>query len=311
MRIKEYRKSRRLSQAEVAEAMKVSQSTIYLWESGKGKINEDQLRSLALLFQCTVASLMGHKEDELTGDVLADNFPTIYSFDLVTTAGNFSYPISSKARANIFNTLWRSDRSEENRWIHLETLDNIYLIINPNFLISVDMVDDNVEAAPLFFHEEVYNQLLNEDTYSEELTTKFEDYRSVSIVPYQGLVLPDPSPEALASPAQSTEKSLIERETAEVRKDLSEEQLSSLSYNFKVVMSDGKNRSIMLSDDNWYALMDVSAVPEGFVLCSDGTETGQSTLINQKQIVLIEIPRARLRQLEALDDYENKQAFNN
>lgn len=280
MRIKEYRKSKRLSQAEVAEILKVSQSTIYLWESGKGKINEEQLRSLALLFGCTVNDLNGINPNKLTGNFIVDNFPKIFSLDLFTTVGEFSYPISPKEFENVFDSIDPYNNSEKNRWLHVETLDNKYLIINPNYLINIEMVDDDAEAAPPFENEEIYNQLLDVDDleiYSSEPNN--EDTNS-----YDG--------------------NLIKSEVIHILKELSEDQKSFMSDDFKVITNEGSERGMLLRDDNWYKLLNLSGDIGGFFMASEGVEDGRTIFINQKHIVLIEVPKAKLKRFQALDILE-------
>ena len=64
MLFKRYRENSGLTQLEAAEKLKVSQSTVSMWETGVNLPRVEKLREISRLYNCTVDDLL--KEDEET-----------------------------------------------------------------------------------------------------------------------------------------------------------------------------------------------------------------------------------------------------
>lgn len=64
--IRSLRKARGMSQTDLAEALKVSRSTIAMWESGKREPDLDSLDALADAFNVNMTMLLGSAEDDET-----------------------------------------------------------------------------------------------------------------------------------------------------------------------------------------------------------------------------------------------------
>lgn len=62
MRFKVLREKANLTQAQVAEALSIGQSTVSMWESGENLPRADKLPQLARLLGCTVDDLLGDGE---------------------------------------------------------------------------------------------------------------------------------------------------------------------------------------------------------------------------------------------------------
>lgn len=73
MRLKEFRKKARLTQAEVAELVGVNQNTYSYWENEKTKIDNATLSKLADYFNVSVDELLGRD----TSKMLAENFEIV------------------------------------------------------------------------------------------------------------------------------------------------------------------------------------------------------------------------------------------
>ncbi|MBO5102513.1 MAG: helix-turn-helix transcriptional regulator [Clostridia bacterium] len=58
MRLKELRKAKKLTQAEVANYVGITQSTYSYWESGKVKIDNFSIKKLAELFEVSIDYLL-------------------------------------------------------------------------------------------------------------------------------------------------------------------------------------------------------------------------------------------------------------
>ena len=62
VRFKVLRKKANLTQAQIAEALNIGQSTVSMWESGENLPRADKLPQLARLLNCTVDALLGDGE---------------------------------------------------------------------------------------------------------------------------------------------------------------------------------------------------------------------------------------------------------
>lgn len=62
MKFKVLREKANLTQAQVAEALSIGQSTVSMWESGENLPRADKLPQLAKLLCCTVDDLLGDGE---------------------------------------------------------------------------------------------------------------------------------------------------------------------------------------------------------------------------------------------------------
>ncbi|MBR5762248.1 MAG: helix-turn-helix transcriptional regulator [Lachnospiraceae bacterium] len=85
-KLQELRKSKSLTQEELAEALYVSRTAISKWESGRGYPNIDSLKEIARFFSVTVDDLICSEEiisvakrekEELKGKILALAFATL------------------------------------------------------------------------------------------------------------------------------------------------------------------------------------------------------------------------------------------
>lgn len=57
IRIKEIRQKRGITQAQLADALNVCQSTVAMWENGENKPRTDKLPELAKILGCEVSDL--------------------------------------------------------------------------------------------------------------------------------------------------------------------------------------------------------------------------------------------------------------
>ena len=62
MKFKVLREKANLTQAQIAEALNIGQSTVSMWESGENLPRADKLPQLARLLNCTVDALLGDGE---------------------------------------------------------------------------------------------------------------------------------------------------------------------------------------------------------------------------------------------------------
>ena len=69
-RLKELRKSKGLTQAELGNLLGVSQNTYSYWERGKVRIDNDSLAKLASIYDVTIDYLMGRDDEQFRGAAL-------------------------------------------------------------------------------------------------------------------------------------------------------------------------------------------------------------------------------------------------
>ena len=81
-RIKELRKSKKMSQSELGKFIGVSQTTVTAWENGRAEPSSSYVAKLATFFNVSTDYLLGrdHKEDDLKTADLADD-DTIFPFE--------------------------------------------------------------------------------------------------------------------------------------------------------------------------------------------------------------------------------------
>ena len=59
IKIRHYRQKKGLSQTQLAEKLRVQQSTIAMWESGKNTPRTDKLIEIADVLDCEISDLLG------------------------------------------------------------------------------------------------------------------------------------------------------------------------------------------------------------------------------------------------------------
>ncbi|WP_270627871.1 helix-turn-helix domain-containing protein [Limosilactobacillus mucosae] len=81
-RIKELRKSKKMSQSELGKFIGVSQTTVTAWENGRAEPSSSYVAKLATFFNVSTDYLLGRdpKEDALKTADLADD-DTIFTFE--------------------------------------------------------------------------------------------------------------------------------------------------------------------------------------------------------------------------------------
>lgn len=61
-KLKELRKSKKMTQRELAYLLGVKRTTVTMWETNRAKPRADKLPALAKLFGCTIEELLQSKE---------------------------------------------------------------------------------------------------------------------------------------------------------------------------------------------------------------------------------------------------------
>ncbi|MCC6096996.1 helix-turn-helix transcriptional regulator [Limosilactobacillus sp.] len=81
-RIKELRKSKKMSQSELGKFIGVSQTTVTAWENGRAEPSSSYVTKLATFFNVSTDYLLGRdpREDDLKTADLADD-DTIFTFE--------------------------------------------------------------------------------------------------------------------------------------------------------------------------------------------------------------------------------------
>ena len=98
--IKTLRKEKKLSQAELAKQLKVTQQAIGKWETGKSTPDSDTLKKLAEIFQTSVDFLLGRE----TPVSISNSFP----FEVEYEDEGFGIPVIGTVRAG-YNSLAFND----------------------------------------------------------------------------------------------------------------------------------------------------------------------------------------------------------
>lgn len=157
----------RLSQAQLAEALGVSQQTVARWESS-GQIPAKYLIDLAValgaraqdfLPGATPAKKLVNDGEQGEATEAADDIPFGDLFiSYVGEAEPRRYPVSERTMQQIQEVLGDVGHGDEATpsWVRFETLNNKWVVINSAHVERLAFVDDNVVAMTAFFHVEVY-----------------------------------------------------------------------------------------------------------------------------------------------------------
>lgn len=66
-RIRELRKERGMNQKELGNILKVGQTTVSAWETGRNEPDNSSLHQMAKMFNCSIGYLMGYENSERRG----------------------------------------------------------------------------------------------------------------------------------------------------------------------------------------------------------------------------------------------------
>jgi transcriptional regulator with XRE-family HTH domain len=166
MKLKEQRTILGFTQQRVAEALSVSQQTVARWEGG-AEIPSKYLKDLAIVLHCRVADLLPRAPDADGSKLSAQVEPeddTPYGtvrFKFMSDAAESQereYPITEAQRGYLYRHLDQT-RDDGATWITFDSLDNRRVLLNTAELELFEMIGDDVEAMPLWEHEEVYKAL--------------------------------------------------------------------------------------------------------------------------------------------------------
>lgn len=72
-RIKELRKSKHITQAELAKHIGVAQNTLSYWEQGKYDVDNESLKKLADFFECSTDSILGRDSVTVRSELSKEN----------------------------------------------------------------------------------------------------------------------------------------------------------------------------------------------------------------------------------------------
>ncbi|WP_050999728.1 helix-turn-helix transcriptional regulator [Pseudomonas chlororaphis] len=147
-RLKELRKALGLTQAALADHLNVSQQTVARWERGDAEPNFAMLRDIATLMGTSVDDLLEYSVGRAKipsqhwnpQDESIDGFWGHIGLLLPGKAKSQWYPITEIEceRASRF----LSERQSFSGWLLLTTLNNKVLIVNPDLLQRIRLLDD-------------------------------------------------------------------------------------------------------------------------------------------------------------------------
>ena len=132
MNIRDYRAMFYMTQADLAESVRVSQQTVARWEKGTSAINREHVRDMCVLFGCDAGELLGITvgEDDSPRDV-EELVPYACNLDyevlwgaisLNTKGGRFEYPVGWEAvqkQSAVLEKYHYVDNNRVSNWFHL------------------------------------------------------------------------------------------------------------------------------------------------------------------------------------------------
>jgi len=145
MKLKDFRTDRKLTQKQLADALKVNQQTIARWEKGQTEPNIKQLRDLAMIFSTSVDAILGKEKPEIlypnfindkTGN--SDYFWGHIGINLYGVDETKWYPVTEV-------TVNRFYQRSADTWFVFETMNNRYVALNQKNTRLVTLSDDNAD----------------------------------------------------------------------------------------------------------------------------------------------------------------------
>ncbi len=181
--LRELRSRLGITQKDLAKDMGTTRQTVSRWETGKEPLNVEQVEGLCMALKCTRDEFLGSNSDfqEMPNDSSNTAAEVRYgTFKVKMTSGTRKYPIGEQTRASILRQLrlLSAIRSNHNsrRWIHFATFNNKLALLNLRYILSVELIGDDVEAMPQYYRPEVYQALddLDSNEVSETLQNECE-----------------------------------------------------------------------------------------------------------------------------------------
>ncbi|QIE47756.1 helix-turn-helix transcriptional regulator (plasmid) [Pseudohalocynthiibacter aestuariivivens] len=282
MKIKAVRELLGMTQKDVAEKMNTTQQTIARWETGKTKMNVDQIKNLCLVLHCTADILLETDPDpaEWRGNPFAvsDNGTPYGTLRLQVAGEERNYPIDDDAVKSLkcqFGIGRTSKHRKNTTWIQSQTMDNKLLMINPAYLEKVSWISDNVNEMPGYEHPEVYRALETVDL--------------------------EPGEDGVIDIADLSGE--MKRVCEEIVKARTEEEVGRMASHITIVYGDGSSESAVMDEAVGYAISALEMDPpesgrDSFLLTYQ--EAGYETeLVNLRRVALIEIPSSLYFRLTA------------
>lgn len=176
--LKKARTRYQMTQQDLAKKLGVSQQTITRWERKGGEVPTKYLKDLAVFLGCRVDALLNHppsttaaekrmekeQEEEQEKDLPYGTLRLVFGPSIGPSDESewnrpplpgqvtYEYPISERTRSLVYHQM--GDRNLP--WVVFESLDDRTVLVNTRQLLSLEMIGDDVEATPPFYHEEVY-----------------------------------------------------------------------------------------------------------------------------------------------------------
>jgi transcriptional regulator with XRE-family HTH domain len=163
--LKATRERQRLPMADAAEALGLSVPELTRLEKSLDHATDAQLRDLAIFYGLNVTDLTGRDPP----DTHLHEWP--FAIEKVGAEkpygtlrvgfpwGVREYPIDDGVRGNVLTSIAHCDpqgHDSSTSWLHAWTLDNRLVYLNLDYVEWIDLIGDDEEAMPAFFHPEVY-----------------------------------------------------------------------------------------------------------------------------------------------------------
>lgn len=170
--LKALRERTMLSQEQLASKVGTSQQNIDRWE--KGTIPSNWIVPLADHLMCTMENLMGivratgetHRRGKHKDQDVSDNLPWGDIIILLETGDRLRHPINHIEYERLRTKLgggWEFGELDKQSgdWLHIETMSNRLLLLNPLSIISLTVVGEPEEAPSHFYTAEEREILKN------------------------------------------------------------------------------------------------------------------------------------------------------
>jgi transcriptional regulator with XRE-family HTH domain len=287
-RIQDIRTTLGVSQADFAKALGMPAHLISLWEQGSAEPDIPSLRHIATLLGTSVDALM---EYDLSGRRMASRhwFPSdhplmdgYWGYLGLQLPGRDNcdwYPISQGEHALIGDALGMEH--DEPQWIVVSTLNNRKLVINPELIRRIRLVDDDPADRP------------QDDTWE----MGWDDACGMLPELYRALHEYYVDDYAFRACNSLETQNLIPKLVT--RYDLDEQKVLQLTAHCSVHLASGTTTVLRVANADLYNLVldAYSGMPLGITLGSP--DTGEQNVFSPLHVALVEIPLLQYEEAES------------
>ena len=174
MKLKKIRKDLGITQRALAIQLETTQQTVARWESGKTRLNLDQIFRICDVLECSHTDLVDLRGLERTQtrnrNRLSISDTELWGvLEFATIRDTHKFPITATEKKRVSKQLKQrgpgfqgSEMCDSMFWLNLRTLNNKHIFINSRYIRSISLNKKSKQEAPSYQSPEVYEALFRQ-----------------------------------------------------------------------------------------------------------------------------------------------------